>query len=99
MKNNFLKATTDFSTGAGKDICFLDDHTIQFRIPINEALGTHQNPKGYDYYFHISIENISKDSIMVNLAALRFSTIPDSETWHPSQAPVFCCSDGDSCGI
>ena len=57
LKNKFLTVNTAFTTGSGKDLCFRGMSKIEVRIPPDPAIGTTQDPKGYDYYFHVAIRN------------------------------------------
>jgi len=93
VTNGNLVVSTDFITGVGTNIKFINDSTVQARVPLDPADGTTKDPKGYDYYFHIKIKNKGSKTKNLILEALRPDTIPEKVNWFPSQAPVICSLD------
>ena len=91
IKNNLISVTTDFETGAGIDLQFLNKKSIRLYTPSDPV--TSNYTKGYDYYFHVAIKNNSENSLGVTLEILRPDTKVDQLDWSPSKAPILCSDD------
>tara|TARA_B100000579_G_scaffold25171_1_gene17720 strand:+ start:12813 stop:14261 length:1449 start_codon:yes stop_codon:yes gene_type:complete len=93
ITRDFITAKTAFRTGAGNSLEFIDSETIRLRVPPDPAVGNYRDPKGYDYYFHVSLKNEGSESSNIILEALRSKTEVSNEEWFSSKAPIFCSTD------
>jgi len=68
IANKVMNVSTDFDTGSGANLK-LDDNIITLET-VSDPI-TSQYTVGYDYYFHISIKNISSKKMEFSFIVLR----------------------------
>jgi len=90
IANKVMNVSTDFDTGSGANLK-LDDNIITLET-VSDPI-TSQYTVGYDYYFHISIKNISSKKMEFSFIVLRPKSNLNEIDWKPSKAPIFCSND------
>lgn len=94
ISNSLITVTTDFDTGAGTDIKFINDNDLQLIVPSDPI--SNKYTIGYDYYFHVCIRNISSNFLDIGLKILRPDNKNETLEWLPSKAPIFCSDDEEN---